>query len=113
MTPKPADNDKNTKVNHNKKRHSLRYVVLAVVFVAFLVYAVYAIANINMQIADKQAEYDSLQSQIQIQEIKNSELEHVLNYSDEEYLDYVIRKAHTDLDYVRQGERVFVNSSGN
>lgn len=112
MTPKQAKND-NISNSKKKAKHPLRYIFLGAVFLAFLTYAVYVIANISTQIADKQAEYDSLQSQIQIQEIKNSELEHVLNYSDEEYLDYVIKKAHTDLDYVRQGERVFVNSSGN
>lgn len=99
-------------LDNKKKKHPLRYIALGVVFFAFLVYAVYYIASVNNQISQKQAEYDALQNEIEIQEIKNSDLEHVLNYSDEEYLDYVISKARNDLDYVKQGERVFVNSAG-
>lgn len=97
----------------NKKKHPFRYFVIGAVFIAFLIYSVFAIADINSRIKDKQNEYDAIMTELRIQELKNSELEHVLNYSDEEYLEYVINKAHSDLDYVRQGERVFVNSAGN
>lgn len=96
-----------------KKKHPVWYIVLGVAIFVFLIGAVIKIATINVQISEKQAELDAINAQIRIQEIKNSELEHVLNYSDEEYLDYVISKAHSELDYVRQGERVFVNSAGN
>lgn len=99
-------------LSKKKKRHPLRYTVLCAVFVVFLIYSVYSIASINKQIKEKQAQYNSIQNEIGIQELKNSELEHVLNYSDEEYLEYVINKAHSDLDYVRQGERVFIISAG-
>lgn len=100
-------------LDNNKKKNPVRYLALGAVFLAFLVYAVYSIASVSQQIAEKQAQLDALNNEIKIQEIKNSELEHVLNYSDEEYLEYVINKAHNDLDYVRRGERVFVNSAGN
>ena len=100
-------------LNGKKKKRPLRYVLLGIVFVVFLICSVFTIGSINKQLNDKQAEYDAIQNQISIQELKNNELDKVLNYSDEEYLDYVIKKAHSDLDYVRQGERVFINSAGN
>ena len=100
-------------LSNNKKRRPLRYLIFGAVFFVFLVCSAFSIASINKQLSVKRAEYDAIQNQISIQELKNSELEHVLNYSDEEYLDYVINKAHNDLDYVRQGERVFINSAGN
>ncbi len=100
-------------LSNKKKRRPLRYTVLCAVFVVFLIYSVFSIASINKQIKEKESQYDAIQSEIRIQELKNSELEHVLNYSDEEYLEYVINKAHNDLDYVRQGERVFIISAGN
>ena len=100
-------------IEKKKKKHPMWYIVLGVALFVFLIGAVINIAKINIQISEKQAELDAINAQIRIQEIKNSELEHVLNYSDEEYLDYVINKAHSELDYVRQGERVFVNSAGN
>lgn len=99
-------------LSNKKKRRPLRYTVLCAVFVVFLIYSVFTIASINKQINEKESQYDAIQSEIRIQELKNSELEHVLNYSDEEYLEYVINKAHNDLDYVRQGERVFIISAG-
>lgn len=100
-------------LSNNKKKHPLRYIALGAVVFVFLISSFITIATINKQIKEKQAELDAIRNEIRIQEIKNTELEHVLNYSDEEYLEYVINKAHNDLDYVRQGERVFVNSAGN
>ncbi len=97
----------------NKKKHPLRYIIPGAVLLIFLLACFIRIANIQSEIAEKQAQLDAINDEIRIQEIKNSELEHILNYSDEEYLEYVISKAHSDLDYVRQGERVFVNSAGN
>ncbi len=99
-------------LRNKKKRRPLRYTVLCAVFVLFLIYSVYSIATINLQIKEKKEQYNSIQNEIGIQELKNSELDHVLHYSDQEYLDYVINKAHSDLDYVRQGERVFIISAG-
>ncbi|MBQ8000555.1 MAG: hypothetical protein IJ298_04980 [Ruminococcus sp.] len=100
-------------LNNKKKKNPVLYIVLGAVVFVFLIACFVKIADIQNQIAEKEAELESIQNEIRIQEIKNSELEHVLNYSDEEYLEYVINKAHSDLDYVRQGERVFVNSAGN
>ncbi len=99
-------------LSNKKKRRPLRYTVLCAVFVVFLIYSVFTISSINKQIKEKESQYDAIRNEIRIQELKNSELEHVLNYSDEEYLEYVINKAHNDLDYVRQGERVFIISAG-
>lgn len=96
----------------NKKR-PIRHFVIGGAFIIFLICSVFSIASINKQLKEKREQFNVIQNQINIQELKNSELEHVLNYSDEEYLEYVIKKAHNDLDYVRQGERVFVNSAGN
>ena len=100
-------------LSNKKKKHPLRYTVLGAVFIVFLLYSVFSITSINRQIKEKEKVYNAIQDEMRIQELKNSELEHVLNYSDEEYLEYVINKAHSDLDYVRQGERVFINSAGN
>lgn len=100
-------------LSNKKKKNPVLYIILGAVVFVFLIACFVKIADIQGQIAQKQAELDAINNEIRIQEIKNSDLEHVLNYSDEEYLEYVINKAHSDLDYVRQGERVFVNSAGN
>lgn len=100
-------------MKNNGKKKPARYIILGLAFVVFLFCSVFTISSINSQIKVKKDQYNALQNEITIQELKNSELESVLDYSDEEYLEYVINKAHNDLDYVRQGERVFINSAGN
>ncbi len=96
----------------NKKR-PLRHFIIGGAFVIFLICSTFFISSIKKDYKEKSELYNSIQNQISVQELKNSELKQVLNYSDEEYLEYVINKAHNDLDYVRQGERVFINSAGN
>lgn len=96
----------------NKKSHILRYIAIGAVFFLLIVYAVYSIANISSQIKEKEAELQALNHEIRIAEVENNELQEVLGFSDEEYLEYVLRKAHNDLGYVREGERVFEIISG-
>ncbi|MBQ9742792.1 MAG: septum formation initiator family protein [Ruminococcus sp.] len=95
-----------------KSSTPFKYIALGVVFIAFLIYGVYAIASINSQIAEKEEQLNAINNEIVIQEAKNADIEQVKNYSDEEYLEYVISKARKDLDLVEQGERVFINSAG-
>ena len=68
-------------IDNKKKKHPMWYIVLGVALFVFLIGAVINIAKINIQISEKQAELDAINAQIRIQEIKNSELEHVPNYS--------------------------------
>ncbi len=94
-------------LDSKKKMHPLRYIALGAVFFIFLFFAVYSIGLTSAKRKEKQAELDSLNRQIQIVESKIADLKNVSNYSDEEYLEYVISKAHNDLDYVRSGEIVY------
>lgn len=96
----------------NKKSHTLRYIAIGAVFFLLIIYAVYSIANISSQIREKEEELQALNHEIQIADVENNELKEVLGFSDEEYLEYVLRKAHNDLGYVREGERVFEIISG-
>lgn len=100
-------------LSNNKKSHPLRYVVLGAVFVIFMISAFVMIADNNKQIKQKQQEIDAINAELSIQEIKNREIQNYANYSDEEYMQYVIDKAHSELDYVKKGERVFTIVAGN
>lgn len=97
---------------NKKKKHPLRYIALGAFFLLFVVYVVFALSNISSQERKLKAQLDALNSEIEIEEMANKELEEVLNYSDEEYLKYVLDKAHDDLGYIREGERVFEVVSG-
>ena len=91
---------------------NLRYIVLCVVGFVFAVYSVVTLVNIYSQISEKKSELKELQGEITVQEIKNEEMNDLYNSSDEEFSQYVEDIAREDLDYIRQGERVFVNISG-
>lgn len=97
-------------LKNNKKRNPFHYFVFGAVVVAFLCIFVSSVSVIYSDIAEKRAELAALQHEIEIQEMKNAELEAVV-YSDVEYLKYATKVAR-DNDYVKSGERVFINSSG-
>ncbi len=101
-----------TKKESNKKPSFLRYVILCVVILFFAVYSVVTLVNLYSQIGDKKNELNEINSEITIQEIKNDEMSSLYNSSDEEFSEYMEQIAREDLDYIRQGERVFVNVSG-
>lgn len=91
---------------------NLRYIVLSIVILVFTVYSVITLVDIYSQIAQKKSELEDINNEITIQEIKNEEMNELYNSSDEEFSQYVEQIAREDLDYMRQGERVFVNVSG-
>jgi len=97
----------------NKKTLSvLRYIVLCVVVLFFAVYSVVTLVNLYSRIGDKKSELEAINDKIAIQEIKNEEMDELYNSSDEEFSKYIEQIAREDLDYIKQGERVFVNVSG-
>lgn len=95
-----------------KPLHSLRNILLCVVILLFAVYSVVTLVDLYSQIGEKKSELEVIEDEIAIQEIKNEEMDALYNSSDEEFSDYIEQIAREDLDYIRQGERVFVNVSG-
>lgn len=93
-----------------KKRKPLLYIIFAVVAVLFLSVFVFTVSGIYAERDQKKAELLALQHEIQIQEMKNAEFESV--YDDPEYFLKHVEKTAREHDYVKSGERVFINSSG-
>ena len=91
---------------------NLRYVVLCVVVLVFAVYSVVTLIDLYSQICEKKSELEALNYEIEIQELKNKEMNDIYNSSDEEFSEYVEEIARENLDYIKEGERVFVNISG-
>lgn len=99
--------------NKNKKPLSFwRYIVLSVVVLIFAVYSVVTLINLYSQISQKKNELEGINDEIAIQEIKNKEMDELYNSSDEEFSKYIEKIAREELDYIKQGERVFVNVAG-
>lgn len=95
-----------------KKPNKFYFVLLCAVIVAFSAYVSVTLISLHMQIAGKKAELEAINTEISVQQIKNTEMKKLHDYSDEEFSDYVEQIARDDLDYVAPGERVFVNVSG-
>lgn len=88
------------------------YILLYVAIFAFAVYAVITLVNQYVEISDKKQQLAELNNQILVQEIKNEDIEKVKNYTGEELDEYIEKIAREELEYIGQGERVFVNISG-
>ncbi len=101
-----------TQKEPKKPQLNLRYLVLCIVILVFTVYSVVTLVDLYSQISEKKSELESIQDEITVQEIKNDEMNDLYNSSDEEFSGYVEQIAREDLDYIKQGERVFVNVSG-
>ena len=86
--------------------------MLCVVVLIFAVYSVVTLVNLYSQIGQKKSELEAINGEIAIQEIKNEEMNELYNSSDEEFSRYIEQIAREDLDYIKQGERVFVNVAG-
>lgn len=87
-------------------------VLIAVAVVAFMVYAMVSIIGIQAQIRERRAELDGLKEQIKVQEIKNEDIQKLYDSTGSDFSALAEQIARDDLDYIKEGERVFVNVSG-
>ena len=88
------------------------FVLLSLAAVAFLIYSMVSIIGIQAQIRERRAELDQLEEQITVQEIKNDEMQKLYDSTGSDFSALVEQIARDDLDYIREGERVFVNVTG-
>lgn len=94
-----------------RKLNKVRILLVSLAFL-FLVYSAVTIITQSITVSQKKAELESLTEQLKIQEIKNKDIKNVLDYTGEEEKEYMEQIARQDLDYIVQGERVFINISG-
>ena len=89
-------------------------VVIALVVVAFMIYSVISIIGIQSQIRERKAELDELKEQITVQEIKNEDIQKLYDSTGtaSDFSALAEQIARDDLDYIKEGERVFVNVAG-
>lgn len=94
-----------------KKPRQKRSVLLTLALVVFCVYMLAAIVNQRMQISSQKAKLQSIQAEIQVQEIKNSDVRHELQ-SQCASSEYVARIARESLNMAKAGERIFICPGG-
>ena len=90
----------------------LAVVMMSLVAVAFLIYSMVSIIGIQSQIRERKAELDDLKEQITVQEIKNEDIQKLYDSTGSDFSALAEQIARDDLDYIKEGERVFVNVAG-
>ncbi len=107
-----TENTELKEIKPKKKRVRLRYFILLLAVVGFMFYSVITIINQNVKIADKKEQLKDLNQQINVVEINSKYLEKVQNYDDDELSAYMEKIAKDELGYISEGERIFINVSG-
>ena len=79
----------------------------------FIGYVIFTFINQQIQINQKKAEYEQKIQEVAVQNVKNEEMSSVVNSTEEESQEYIEKIARENLDFAKEGERVFVNISGN
>lgn len=97
-------------IKGRKRKNSF---LLKIVLLIFVGYVVFTFVNQQMQINQKKVEYEQKVQEVAVQNIKNEEMSKVVNSTDQESQEYIEKIARENLDFAKEGERVFVNISGN
>mgnify|MGYP004611741625 FL=1 len=96
-----------------KKRKKKRTIILKLTLLVFIGYVIFTFINQQIQINQKKAEYEQKIQEVAVQNVKNEEMSSVVNSTEEESQEYIEKIARENLDFAKEGERVFVNISGN
>ena len=99
-------------VKPKRKKRSKKYLLLYVAVFGFAVYAAFTIINQNIEINNKKSQLAELEKQIEVVEIQNDYYDEVKHYTGKDLDEYIENIAREDLDYIKNGERVFINVSG-
>lgn len=108
-TQKSSRKRKNNKVRLNIKKTDFIIYSITVILVG---YAVVSLISQNININKKTAELQEINDQIIIEEVKNEEINDILNSNKSENAAYIEKTAREDLDYAYKDERIFINISG-
>lgn len=94
------------KIDKYKGSFLLKFAVLC-----FAVFILVSLVGQQFQIMDKRQELEDLQQQLSTQNARNEEIQNSLENSGG-MAEYAERKARSELDYAKPGERVFIDMGG-
>lgn len=98
-------------VSRPKKQKSTRNLLLGLAILVFGLYMLALVVNQQSQIRSQKAKLQSIRSDIQVQEIKNSDVRHELQ-SENQSSEYIARVARESLNMAKTGERIFICPGG-
>lgn len=99
-------------VTPRKRKRSKKFFLLYIAIAAFVVYASFTIINQSIEINDKRNKLKKIEDQLEIVEIQSDYLKEIKNYKGKDLSEYIENIAREDLDYIKNGERIFVNVAG-
>lgn len=88
-------------------------LVLKIALLCFGVYIVFTLISQQVKINEKKTELLNLSNEVTAQEVKNDEIQHSIDDEQNGDAAYAEQYARSELDYAKQGERVYVNIDGN
>ena len=94
------------KIGKYKGSFLLKFAVLC-----FAVFILVSLVGQQFQIMDKRQQLEDLQQQLSTQNARNEEIQNSLENSGG-MAEYAERKARSELDYAKPGERVFIDMGG-
>ncbi len=94
------------KIDKYKGSFLLKFAVLC-----FAVFILVSLVGQQFQIMDKRQQLEDLQQQLSTQNARNEEIQNSLENSGG-MAEYAERKARSELDYAKPGERVFIDMGG-
>ncbi len=94
------------KIDKYKGSFLLKFAVLC-----FAVFILVSLIGQQLQISEKREQLQMLQEQLNTQNIRNEEIQNSLENGGD-LAEYAERKARSELDYAKPGERVFVDVGG-
>lgn len=94
------------KIDKYKGSFLLKFAVLC-----FAVFILVSLIGQQLQISEKREQLQMLQEQLNTQNIRNEEIQNSLENGGD-LAEYAQRKARSELDYAKPGERVFVDVGG-
>ena len=85
--------------------------LLKIAVLCFAVFILVSLIGQQLQISEKREQLQMLQEQLNTQNIRNEEIQNSLENGGD-LAEYAERKARSELDYAKPGERVFVDVGG-
>lgn len=90
------------------KRKLRGSLLIKIAVICLTAIALVSLMQRQIQIAEKRQQLEQLQTQLAMQEMKNSELSNALE-NEEGLRQYAEKRAREELDYVKPNERVFID----
>lgn len=96
----------------DNKNITKKGIIIKVAVVAFVIYMCVVMINQQVQIKEKKIQLAALNSQIDVQEIQNKQLNQVLSSDEEQTKEYIEKIAREELGLAKPGEKVYIGVSG-